>query len=81
MLCVGVIGVKWAFKIVVVRPIAVTVIDGEKGVGPSLAQKYGITAYPSLIVTNAEGKPVLYTMGYIDAETLLKFADAALKKK
>ena len=56
-------------------------IDGEKGVGPSLAQKYGITAYPSLIVTNAEGKPVLYTMGYIDAETLLKFADAALKKK
>jgi thiol:disulfide interchange protein len=56
-------------------------IDGEKGVGPSLAQKYGITAYPSLIVTNAEGKPVLYTMGYIDPETLLKFADAALKKK
>jgi len=56
-------------------------IDGEKGVGPSLAQKFGITAYPSLIVTNAEGKPVLYTVGYIDAETLLKFADAALKKK
>jgi len=56
-------------------------IDGEKGVGPSLAQKYGITAYPSLVVTNAEGKPVLYTMGYIDPATLLKFADAALKKK
>ena len=56
-------------------------IDGEKGVGPSLAQKYGITAYPSLIVTNEEGKPVLYTMGYIDPATLLKFADAALKKK
>lgn len=56
-------------------------IDGEKGVGPQLAQKFGITAYPSLIVTNADGKPVLYTMGYIDPTTLLSFADAALKKK
>lgn len=56
-------------------------VDGEKGVGPQLAQKYGITAYPSLIVTNADGKPVLYTMGYIDPATLLSFADAALKKK
>lgn len=56
-------------------------IDGEKGVGPQLAQKFGITAYPSLIVTNAAGKPVLYTMGYIDPTTLLSFADAALKKK
>lgn len=56
-------------------------IDGEKGVGPQLAQKFGITAYPSLIVTNADGKPVLYTMGYIDPATLLSFADAALKKK
>ena len=56
-------------------------IDGEKGVGPQLAQKFGITAYPSLIVANADGKPVLYTMGYIDAATLLSFADAALKRK
>lgn len=56
-------------------------VDGEKGVGPQLAQKFGITAYPSLIVTNAEGKPVLYTMGYIDPATLLSFADAAFKKK
>jgi len=56
-------------------------IDGEKGVGTSLAQKYGITAYPSLIVTDGEGKPVLYTMGYIDANTLMQFAQAAINKK
>jgi len=56
-------------------------IDGEKGVGPSLAQKYGITAYPSLIVTDGDGKPVLYTMGYIDPATLMQFAQAALAKK
>ncbi len=56
-------------------------VDGEKGVGPSLQQKYAIQAYPTLIVTNAEGNPVLYTMGYLDPATLLKFADAALKKK
>lgn len=56
-------------------------IDGEKGVGPSLAQKYGITAYPSLIVTDGDGKPVLYTMGYIDPATLMEFAQAALNKK
>jgi thioredoxin 1 len=56
-------------------------IDGEKGVGPSLAQKYGITAYPSLIVTDGDGKPVLYTMGYIDAATLMQFAQAAMAKK
>lgn len=56
-------------------------IDGEKGVGPQLAQKFSIQAYPSLIVADAEGNPVLYTMGYIDANTLIQFAEAALKKK
>lgn len=56
-------------------------VDGEKGVGPQLAQKFSIQAYPSLIVADAEGNPVLYTMGYIDANTLIQFAEAALKKK
>ncbi len=56
-------------------------IDGEKGVGPQLAQKFGIQAYPSLIVADGDGNPVLYTMGYIDPQTLMQFAEAALKKK
>jgi len=56
-------------------------VDGEKGVGPQLAQKFGIQAYPSLIVADGDGNPVLYTMGYIDPNTLMQFAQAALKKK
>lgn len=56
-------------------------VDGEKGIGPQLAQLYQVQAYPTLIVTDASGKPVLYTMGYIDAKTLMEFAQAALKKK
>ncbi len=56
-------------------------VDGEKGVGPSLAQKFGIQAYPSLIVADGDGNPVLFTMGYIPPETLMQFAQAALKKK
>ena len=34
-------------------------VDGEKGVGPQLAQQFSIEGYPSLIITDAEGKPVL----------------------
>ncbi len=56
-------------------------VDGEKGVGPQLAQKYRIQAYPSLIVTDGDGNPVLYTMGYIPPATLIEFAKAALNKK
>lgn len=56
-------------------------VDGEEGVGPQLTQKYGIQGYPSLIVADANGDPVLYTMGYIDTNTLMQFAQAALNKK
>ena len=56
-------------------------VDAEKGVGLSLAQKFSVSGYPSLIVTDAEGNPVLYTMGYIDPKTLMDFAQAALNKK
>lgn len=55
-------------------------IDGEKGVGPQLLEQYQVEAYPTLIIANAEGEPVLYTMGYLDSKTLLQFAKAALKK-
>lgn len=56
-------------------------VDGESGIGPQLAQLYQIQAYPTLIVTDAAGKPVLYTVGYIDAKTLMDFGQTALKKK
>ena len=55
-------------------------IDGEKGVGPKLAQQYAIEGYPTLIVTDATGKPVLITAGYLPADVLMQFANEALKR-
>jgi thioredoxin-related protein len=40
-------------------------VDGEKGVGPELAQQYAIKGYPTLIVADETGKTVLFTSGYI----------------
>lgn len=56
-------------------------VDGEKGVGPELAQKFAIQGYPSLIVTDASGNIVLQTAGYVDANYLISFAKEALKRK
>lgn len=56
-------------------------IDGERTVGPELLRKYAVEGYPTLIFTDAEGKPVLYTVGYIDAAKLMQFAQAAQDKK
>jgi len=55
-------------------------VDGEKGVGPQLAQQYAIKGYPSLIVADETGKAVLYTAGYIPADVLMQFAQEALKR-
>ncbi len=56
-------------------------VDGEKTVGPELARKFSLQGYPTLIVTDADGNPLLYTVGYINAEQLMNFAREALKKK
>jgi len=55
-------------------------IDGEKGVGPQLAQQFAINAYPTLVVTDATGKPVLLTVGFLPADYLLQFANEAVKR-
>ena len=55
-------------------------IDGEKGVGPELAQQYAIEGYPTLIVADETGKPVLITAGYIPSDVLMQFANEALKR-
>ncbi len=56
-------------------------VDGEKTVGPELARKFSLEGYPTLIVADADGNPLLYTVGYISAEQLMNFAKEALKKK
>jgi thiol:disulfide interchange protein len=55
-------------------------IDMEKGDGPMLAQQWGVQAYPTLLVFDANGKPVTETMGYMGANALIKFGKTALSK-
>jgi thioredoxin 1 len=55
-------------------------IDMEKGQGPALAAQWGLQAYPTLIIFNPDGKPVLGTVGYINAAELIRFGKQALNK-
>lgn len=56
-------------------------IDMEKGQGPSLAVQWQLQAYPTLIIFNPQGKPVLGTVGYIKADDLIRFGKQALTKQ
>lgn len=53
-------------------------IDMEKGEGPDLAAKYGVKAYPTLIITDADGNIVTYTTGYIKPRQLIEFGKYGL---
>jgi thioredoxin 1 len=55
-------------------------IDMEKGRGPELARQWQLTAYPTLIIFDPKGKPVLGTVGFIRAGELIRFGKEALKK-
>lgn len=55
-------------------------IDMEKGEGPALAAKYAVSAYPTLIITDASGNLVTYARGYIDAAQLIEFGKHGLVK-
>lgn len=55
-------------------------IDMEKGDGPFLASDWQIQAYPTLIVFDPDGKPILGTVGFISAKDLIRFGNAALAK-
>lgn len=54
--------------------------DMEKGEGPSIAKKFGVRAYPTLIITDATGNIVARTEGYMDAASLISFGEYALQK-
>ncbi len=55
-------------------------IDMEKGDGPALAAQWQLQAYPTLIIFNPQGVPVLGTVGFIKADDLIKFGKQALSK-
>ncbi|MDX1907239.1 MAG: thioredoxin family protein [Bacteroidia bacterium] len=51
--------------------------DMEKGEGPAFAARYGITAYPTLLFINYDGKVVSTVLGYQTPAQLLKAGEAA----
>jgi len=55
-------------------------IDMERGDGPDLAYRWGIQAYPTLLVFDSNGKPVTEALGYMGANALVKFGKTALTK-
>lgn len=55
-------------------------IDMEKGQGPALAVKWQLQAYPTLIIFDSTGKPVLGTVGFIKPNELIRFGKQALSK-
>ncbi len=56
-------------------------IDMEKGDGPAVSAKYNVTAYPTLIITDADGNMITFTRGYIDPKELIEFGKHGLLKK
>ncbi len=55
-------------------------VDMEKGDGPALAEKFQVTAYPTLIITDWDGNIVTYTQGYIKPNQLIEFGQYGLKQ-
>ncbi len=60
-------------------------LDAEKGEGETISQKYGVEAYPTFLVFNAEGKLVGKEEGFMDAERFIyvleKYNKTNKKKK
>ena len=55
-------------------------VDIEKGEGPTLATRYKVTHYPTLIIADAEGKRITFTVGYIQPDDLLGFGKYGIDK-
>lgn len=55
-------------------------MDMEKGEGPDIGTKYGVNAFPTLIITDADGNLITYTQGYITPEQLIEFGQYGLNK-
>ena len=56
-------------------------INMEKGEGVDLAALWQVQAYPTMIIFDSSGKPVLSTVGFLEPGDLIKFGEQALNKK
>ena len=52
-------------------------IDMEKGEGPSIAEKYGVRAYPTYIFVNGDGELVHRSLGSMPAEKFIAVGESA----
>jgi thioredoxin 1 len=55
-------------------------LDGEQGEGLELAEKFRVSAYPSLYFVNGNGQLVASTVGYLTTKELMDFAKFAEKR-
>ena len=53
-------------------------VDMEKGEGVELAEKWDVTAYPTLLFFTPEGKMVMKQIGYVNGKQLIEFGKQAL---
>jgi thiol:disulfide interchange protein len=56
-------------------------VDMEKGEGVELAEKWDVTAYPTLLFFTPEGKMVMKQIGYVNGKQLVEFGKQALAGK
>lgn len=54
-------------------------LDGEKGDGEMLANKFHITGYPTLIILNKNGEPVNMQTGYLSPGELLLYGKQSFR--
>ena len=52
-------------------------IDMEKGEGPSLARKYRVMAYPTLLFVDSDGNEVHRAVGYLNPDQFLELGQVA----
>ena len=55
-------------------------LNGEKGDGVVLAQKYQIPGYPSLLILDNDEIPLYASAGYMMPEDLINFGKEGLMK-
>lgn len=56
-------------------------VNMEKGYGPALAEKYKVDAYPTLLITDANGNLLTYTKGFMQPKQLISFGQYGLAQK
>jgi thioredoxin-related protein len=56
-------------------------IDMESGEGIALAEKWKVTAYPTLLFFTPQGKLVMTKIGFVNGKQLIEFGEQASKKK